>query len=63
VLTAMIAAAFALAFVFGPEVIGFNLFFVPFLTFELWNVRRMRPRTRIPDYRPSDPVEIELDEN
>lgn len=41
---------------------GFAIFIVPWLAPEVWMVRRSGRSTRIPDYRPADPVEIELDD-
>lgn len=61
VLAVMTAAIFVLAIIVAPAVAGFALFIVPWLLLELWNVRRTRPRMRIPDFRPPETVEIELD--
>ena len=41
---------------------GFAIFIVPWLALELWMVRRSGRPARIPDHRPADPVEIELDD-
>lgn len=41
---------------------GFAIFIVPWLALELWMVRRSGQTKRVPDHRPADPVEIELDD-
>lgn len=51
-----------LAVVVHPVLLGFGLVLTPLLLLELWMVRRSRAGSRIPDYRPVDPVEIELDD-
>ncbi len=58
----VIALLALLAVVVDPVMLGFGLVLSPLLLFELWMVRRSRTGSRIPDYRPADPVEIELDD-
>jgi hypothetical protein len=61
VLTTLITASVVLAVVVHSAILGFNLFFVPFLLLEMWMFRRSRPTSKIPDFRPPDTVEVELD--
>lgn len=56
VVVAVIAATVSM------RALGFAIFIVPWLALELWMVRRSGRPARIPDYRPADPVEIELDD-
>ncbi len=53
--------AFAvLAVVVHPAMLGIIVCLVPFLLLELVMARRSRPTARIPDYRPTARVEVEL---
>lgn len=50
-----------LAIFMDPVIIGFGLFLLPPIAFEWWMIRRTGERTKIPDFRPPETVEIELD--
>ena len=44
-----------------PDAFGIALFFLFPIAFEWWMVRKTADRVKIPDYRPQETVEIELD--
>lgn len=57
-----VAAALAvLAVVIDPVMLGFVAALTPLLLLELWMVRRSRPTSRIPDYRSTARVDIDID--
>ncbi len=55
------AALAVLAVVVDPVMLGFVAVLAPLLLLELWMVRRSRPTARIPDYRPTERVDIDRD--
>lgn len=57
----VIAVLAVLAIVVHPVMLGFVAALAPLLLLELWMVRRSRPTSTIPDYRPPETVEIDLD--
>ena len=56
------AALAALAVVVHPVMLGFVAALAPLLLLELWMGRRSRPTSKIPDFRPSERLEVELDD-
>lgn len=59
-LSIVIAGTVVASATIEPYILSFNFFLVPFLLLEVWMYRRSG-RSRIPDYRPTDRVDVELD--
>jgi len=57
-----IGAILLLALIIHPTLAWCAVFLLPFVALEWWLARCSRPTSKIPDYRPPDPVEITLDD-
>lgn len=58
-----LALIVVLSILLHPAVVGFSLFIVPFMLVELFMVWRTRQVASIPDFRPPERVQVDLDEN
>ncbi|MFW2336511.1 hypothetical protein [Ilumatobacter sp.] len=60
-LTVAIGAILLLALVVHPVLAWCAAFLIPFLGIQWWLARRTRSTTKIPDFRPREPVDVPLD--